>query len=276
MSRRDVAHCMNVELERQGNGNKFVTVNCAVEESKIASRDCGKLLSHDKFIRDHITKNDILVVSMGGNDIALSINPFTICNMLGLICCTTTSCIANCSCGCDIPVACSNPCCCGGSCVGCLSNACAWPYGLGYFIHLFKTKIQDVLARIVDKQLPKVIAVCMIYYPSEDTDGSWADRVLGILGYNKNPSKLQHLISHIFVLATQKIKIPGTTVIGIPLFKVLNGKTFSDYEQRVEPSATGGEKMAQIILSELGPFLSGSYQGSPVVGETSAVVMGDR
>jgi len=52
-------------------------------------------------------------------------------------------------------------------------------------------------------------------------------------------------------LATQKIRIPGTEVIGFPLFEVLDGKTSSDYEQRVEPSTTGGMKMADKLMDTI-------------------------
>ena len=48
----------------------------------------------------------------------------------------------------------------------------------------------------------------------------------------------------IFRHATSRIRIPGTEVVPIPLFEVLDAKDPGDYEQRVEPSATGGKKMA--------------------------------
>lgn len=91
----------------------------------------------------------------------------------------------------------------------------------------------------------------MIYYPCETANGSWADRTLGVLGYDKDPVKLQALIRIVFELATSRIKIPGVHVVGIPLFEVLDGKNVSDYEQRVEPSAAGGEKMAKFILQKV-------------------------
>ena len=140
-SKRDVAHCLNAELLRRRRED-FAAVNCAVEESKVSSRDCGALLPQDCFIRDHISIEDMLIVSVGGNDIALASSPCTITSMLALLCCSSTGCIDRCSMGCDIPLVC-DPFCCGGSGIGCLSNCCACPPGMGYFIHLFKTRIEN-------------------------------------------------------------------------------------------------------------------------------------
>lgn len=249
-SKRDVAYCMNAELIRLNMGSRYAAVNCAVEESKVSSRDGGFLLPQDQFIRDHIRTDDILVVSVGGNDIALAISPCTISSMLALIGCSTTECLIRSHCGSDIPFVC-DPFCCGGSCIGCVSNSCACPLGLGYFIHLFKTRIRNYLSHVLEKQKPKVVAVCMIYYPCETPNGSWADRTLGILGYDRDPAQLQALIRIVFELATSEIKIPGVRIVPIPLFKVLDGKDVTDYEQRVEPSAKGGEKMASFILESV-------------------------
>ncbi len=88
----------------------------------------------------------------------------------------------------------------------------------------------------------------MIYYPDEKSGASWADSSLGCLCYNSCPSKLQAAISTIFRLATARIRIPGTQVVGFPLFRVLNGKTHGDYLQRVEPSVAGGAKMAKALM----------------------------
>ena len=50
-----------------------VAVNCAIEESTLGQRASGRLLPHDVFIRDSLTSRDILVISVGGNDIALRV-----------------------------------------------------------------------------------------------------------------------------------------------------------------------------------------------------------
>jgi len=47
------------------------------------------------------------------------------------------------------------------------------------------------------------------------------------------------------------IQISGCSVIPIPLFHVLDGKTTSDYVARVEPSCTGGRKIAEFLLDAI-------------------------
>jgi hypothetical protein len=246
ISHQDVAYWINFELKRNKFRNTFC-LNCAVEESSIGSRACGKLLVQDRFIRDTIHEDDFLVVSVGGNDIALRPSICTILNILMLLCCTTTDCLADCANGCSIPF---DDYCCGFS-TSCLSNFCAWPPGYGYFISLFGARIQSYIERITAKTKPKVIIVCMIYYPDEEKSASWADPALSALGYDSNPRKLQVLIDKIFRDASQKINIPGTRVVAVPLSKVLNGKFSSDYSARVEPSEQGGHKMAKVILEAI-------------------------
>jgi len=51
-----------------------------------------------------------------------------------------------------------------------------------------------------------------------------------------------------FCPITRNISIPGTQVVPVALYHVLDGKHSRDYVARVEPSATGGSKMAQYIL----------------------------
>ena len=91
----------------------------------------------------------------------------------------------------------------------------------------------------------------MIYYPDETNVPSWASGALGALGYNSNPAKVQLLIRKMFEEATSRIQIPGTQVIPVPLFIPLDGTRSEDYVARVEPSATGGRKMAEYLLDAI-------------------------
>lgn len=244
-SRQDIAYWMNYALCNQSNMH-WKVINCAIEESTVGARSCGRLLPQDIFIRDHIQSNDILVISVGGNDIALHPSLCTILNLISLTYCTTESCLNN-SCGTSLPC---DDCFCG-CCCSCFSNCLAFPCGFGYFIHLFKTRIEKLLNNMTSKTRPKFIFVCMIYYLDETPGNSWAEYALSALQYNQNPKKLQLVISKLFELATKQINIPGTTVVGIPLFQVLNGKDPRDYVERVEPSAIGGKKMGAFLLSEI-------------------------
>ena len=52
---------------------KYLVLNCATDDSAVCEK-MTKLNQSDEFVRDNITENDILVVSIGGNDIALKSN----------------------------------------------------------------------------------------------------------------------------------------------------------------------------------------------------------
>eukprot|EP00940_MAST-03C_sp_MAST-3C-sp2_P000397 g397.t1 len=248
----DIAYWLTRECQQNVNGEDdapiaSAAINAAVEESAVGDRFCGRLLRQDKFVRDHISSKDTLVVSVGGNDIALKMNMCTVCNMLGLICCTPSCLIER---GCATPLPCDECCLCGCG-TGCLSDFCACPPCGGYFAHLFRTRIKAYIERMVSKTKPKNVVVCMIYYPDERATGSWADCALSLLGYNRNPSKLQLLIRKMFEEATRRIDITGTRVIPVALYDALDGKQTGDYVARVEPSETGGEKMAKLIYERI-------------------------
>ena len=240
--RKDVAYYVSKEcVSRKLGASVF---NCAIEESCVGDRSCGRLMRQDRFIADNIGPNDTLVVSVGGNDIALKYTPCTVLNMFWLMCCVPQTCIESTACGCSLP--CDD--CCLGCGPSCLSNFLACPPGAGYFLHLFKTRIEHYLTSLVAKCKPKKVLVCMIYYPDEKQTGSWADTTLGVLGYNSNPAKLQALIRLMFKHATQNIRIPGVEVEAVPLFEAMDGRDTRDYCQRVEPSPKGSAKMAKIIM----------------------------
>jgi len=247
--KRDVTYWLNqLAMERN---LPYQTINTAVEATTLNGRACCSLLAQDKFIKQNIREQDILVVSVGGNDIALMPAPCTICNMIVLQCCTPFSCIEKTKPCCGGPLPCDD-CCCGCGC-GCLSTATAFPACcMGYFYHMFQTRIQTYVKNMTSgNERPKIILISMIYNPDEAETGSWADGTLGLLGYNSNPKKLQLLIRNVFENAVSNIHIEGSTVIPLPLFQVLDGKNTKDYCERVEPSPQGGKKMADQILNLL-------------------------
>jgi hypothetical protein len=220
----DVAFWLNHFL-----GDRTTTINLAVEESMLRERD-HRLLEHDKFIRDNIRAEDILIVSVGANDIALRPTFATIRHMLQLAWLTPR---------------------------GSLEQRTAW--GLGHFTKMFKDQVQGYVSRIVEKQKPRAVIVCMIYYPLEATAShqqSWADLPLRFLGYNGNPGQLQAAIRAMYELATKKIQIEGTKIVPCPLFETMDGKNKDDYVARVEPSTEGGRKMA-LQLKEIVETLIG-------------------
>jgi hypothetical protein len=207
----DVAFWMNHLL-----GEKATCMNTAIEESMLRDRD-DDLLPHDIFIRDNIRPSDVLIVSVGANDVALRPNSSTIRHMLQLAWLTPRS-----------------------------SIKAHTAFSLTYFKELFGTKIQTYVERLTEKTKPRAVVVCMIYFPLESGLGqtSWADTQLRALGYNSYPGQLQAAIRAMFEVATKEIRLQGTQVVPCALHEVLDGKRNEEYTARVELNEEGGRKMA--------------------------------
>ncbi|KAI9033025.1 hypothetical protein DFJ74DRAFT_650472 [Hyaloraphidium curvatum] len=234
-SRPDVAHQLN-DLCAQRKLD-FVAVNCAVEESTLASRS-GGLREQDAFVRDHMGPEDVLVVSVGGNDIALRPSLTTMASMGALMALASDKAIDS------------------GSAVG-----------LGHFVDMFGPQVARYVGAICEKTKPRLVIPCMIYFPHEKPGGSWADTTLSLLQYNSNPSKLQKLIRKVYELGTCSVRVEGSKVAPCPLFEVLDPKPESgDYIARVEPSEDGGRKMAERFLEIIDRECSsgaGTANGAP-------------
>jgi hypothetical protein len=71
--------------ENREHDKKYAAINTAVESTTLNER-CINLRPQDRFLRDKISSEDVLIVSIGGNDIALCPTPCTIAAMAGLIC----------------------------------------------------------------------------------------------------------------------------------------------------------------------------------------------
>ena len=65
-----------------------------------------------------------------------------------------------------------------------------------------------------------------------------------MLGYSKDPKKLQAAIRYMYLNGTCKIHIANTHVIPFPMYMYMDGSDSNDYVARVEPSDSGGEKLA--------------------------------
>lgn len=219
---QDVSYWLNQGCSERLGAGQLCTLMTSIEESTVDDRSDG-LLAQDAFIRDHISEDDFLIVSVGGNDIALRPRLRTAVNMLLL---TRSP---------DVLI------------------SAGYAPGFGYFVDFFHRRVQKYVCQLVAKRKPKKILVCMIYYLDEVAGGSWADHTLKALGYDANPGKLQLIIRTIFEAVKQRgFHIPGVQeVVPFPLFRVLDGKTRADYVQRVEPSVAGGQKMAKAFLDEL-------------------------
>lgn len=239
---QDVCYWLNAGLERERlgsdperSGPSMCAMNTAVEESTLGERLRSGLTPQDQFLRDNLTEDDVLVVNVGGNDIALKPTVWTGLYMAALVYLTCTAMIRDLSCVC----ACFRGC------------HCGFPLGLSYFVNMFRHDTADYIRQLTARRKPKKVIACMLYYLDEKPGGSWADSVLGMLGYDTNPAKLKAVIKRVFELGTSRISVPGVEVVPFPLFTALDGTNSRDYLQRVEPSAEGGRKMAEGLLPEI-------------------------
>ena len=258
-SRCDVAYHINRGLVQRGETG-MACVNGAVEATTLNDRSWGHLLAHDKFVRDNLQDNDVLVVSVGGNDIALAPLLCTCCNIIPLLgcgACCPSRVLDLCSCACPPDVYTMSRgyldggcCCCG--LPGCLTGVLTgFPPGLGYFVDLFGNRVRSYVKRLTAKTKPKLVVLCMIYYLDVRGRGSWADTTLKLLGYNVAPAILQHAIRLVYKFGTSRIRLPGLTILPFPLYDVLDGSDTRDYVDRVEPSVVGGAKIANALLDAI-------------------------
>jgi hypothetical protein len=200
---------------------EYAVINTAVEEATLKEKMI-QLNSSDELIINNITSNDILIISIGGNDIALKADMHTILNLMLLL---------------------SN-----------YENGRSSILGMNYFINLFKGYTTNYINKLITKNIPKLIIICMIYYPLIKNVQSWANTMLDKLQYNTNYERIHNIISDIFKLAISEIKIlkepegENVNIKYLPLYEVLDYNDEKDYVQRVEPSNKGGEKIAKAIV----------------------------
>jgi len=218
---KDVAYWVNKSLIDEKKDADFFCVNASVEESTVEIRQDGNLLPQDQFVQNNIKSNDVLICSVGGNDIALKPTTYTMIN-LALLLLQPTSLIEN-----------------------------NWAIGTGHLYDIWKTQTENYIKSLCLKNKPKIIVICSLYYIDEKSCSSWANNLLSKIGYDSDPEKIQLLISKIYDLATTKIEIEGTTIIPFPLFKILDGKNTKDYVQRVEPSILGGSKIGKALVKKI-------------------------
>ena len=129
VQKQDVCYWLNHEAVRRGRQDLFC-LNTAIEATSLNDRACGRLLRQDLFIRDHITGDDYLIVSVGGNDLALALLLATILNIVPLLCLTPKACIQRGqACPPNTGIDCG---CCGCGLPGCLVAPFGFPPGLAY------------------------------------------------------------------------------------------------------------------------------------------------
>lgn len=201
----DVCYWVNIESARH------CGVNCAVEESTLGERvtndddnNKARLLAQDEIIRDTIRPMDILVISVGANDITLRPDAKTML-IWGSLMLTPTALLSY------------NP-------------------GYVYLVNTLREGIRNYISALTSHVQPRFVIVCGIYYPCL-TGSSWADNVLSYLGYNYNPEWLQTIIKTLFRDAYGGFNY-------LPLHDLLDPDEPEHYVGRVEPSSKGGRLIA--------------------------------
>lgn len=241
----DIAHCLNAAFAQQeqqqqqqqqagGAGgpqpHRFTVINCSVEESTVGVRESGaKLLPQDAFVRDNVSPHDIVLCSLGGNDIALKPTVGTILSIGWLAKISSTVAV---------------------------KTGTAW--GLGHLRSLFGEQYEGYLRALFAKTRPLMLVPSMIYYMDMNAKAeSWANFTLGAIGYNAaaGQAHVQALIDRVyeenFVRRGVQIQQGVKIVAPVPLSLALDGKTTTDYVARVEPSATGGVKIAALYAAHI-------------------------
>jgi hypothetical protein len=209
---RDVCYALNELI-----GPNVVAINCAVEESVLRGR-AQHPLPQDAFVRDNLGEEDTVIVSVGGNDVALKPTIRTIWNVLKAVCLNSEESI---------------------------KSGNGW--GIGYLEHLYRDETQRFVEKLTLLTRPKRVIVCMIYHPDEMSSDSWASMLLRCVQYDSRPSKLQSMIETLYERGTARIVAEGTEVVPCPLFRAMNGKDTRLYVDRVEPSELGGQAIAELL-----------------------------
>lgn len=247
---KDVAYWVNRAIEDDESSlrsARFACLNAAVEESTLSERlasgraacssaascasrqsgtDCQRLrlLPQDCFVQSRLRSDDVLVVSVGGNDIALRPG---FCTVVSILCALAMA-----------------------STFG--TTRSGYALGLGHFVALFGRETAEYVEALVARKRPKLVVVCMLYHLDQNPQAeSWANWILKMLRYNTKPEILKGFIEYCFSNGTKHIAVEGCTVLPVPLFETLDGSRSEDYVARVEPSVSGGEKLGRVLWNAI-------------------------
>jgi len=225
---KDVAYQINKQLIDNNLGDKYVCINTSIEATTLKPRTENLIAPSDEFIKDHITKDDILIISVGGNDVA-----FYMASELNTLFAEPTENINT-----NSPI---------------YKN----------ILKLFKDDLMIYIEKLCNKNKPKYIILNAIYYVCEEyveNPSGWPnDNILNPIGFhgtNKDiiRKKLQELTRLIYINAISKINISNIIIIPVPLFEILDPKSMkdekcTDYDHLVEPTIEGGNKMAKKFVN---------------------------
>ena len=233
----DIAALVNALLEAEA--PHLACVNVAVEESTLAGRGAALQrgapflsLAQDALLARSVEGGDVIVASAGGNDVVLRPALATVAALAAVL-----------ACGSD----------------GAIDAGSA--FGMGTLVALFQGQMEAYLAALTARAKPALCVAVFPYFPCARGAG-WADGALSLMGYSRNPARLQRVMRAAFRLATGAVAVPGVRVLPLALFDALDAEDERDYVARVEPSARGGAKIArQLVDAVLGALGSGGGGG---------------
>lgn len=222
----------SVEASARRCATRTVCINAAVEESTISMRAKGsRLLPQDAFIRDRVTEDDVIIVSVGGNDVALKPTLRTILAMGWL---TRFSFYKN------------------------IVGGSAW--GLDTMCKLCCVDVMGYFRALTSVRPAGLLIPAVIYYPDMNSNApSWANVVLKAIGYNKDPKRVHAVIDRIFLKTQSRLGEKNADewmprvrrCVPVAMSRVLDGRCSEDYVARVEPSVQGGRKLASFFLQKI-------------------------
>jgi hypothetical protein len=232
----DVAYQINQTLIENELNNEYVCINTAIEATKLEERfdmdSKVRLLEQDQFICDNITNDDILIVSVSGNDLALGPTAEIVEDMRKYVKAFEDKNYKE-------------------------QNDLFGETGI--FYGLFVNKMSEYIKKLCSKKNPKKVIICMIYFVSISffknlgSGRHWAKKTIDIFKYTSNPDILKSFI----IKCHELIKINYLINSGInifescPLYEVLNELDNTLYLSGVEPSIIGGKLMAERFVDQI-------------------------
>lgn len=214
-AKKDVTFFLNKELSVY----EMVAINCAVEGSSVGSFDESPPAQH-AVMRDFITERDVVVVSIGANDIALRADELTLLSLVQL------------------------------KAWGTVEALVADPSGVPGFLRLkniFLDGVERYIKGALGDKRPHKVVVCMIYYPDATNPPGWASEFLRLMDYDSNPELFRAIIDALYRESTIHVMTNSEHMSYFAMSQILDGSDPADYESGVEPSVKGGAKLARAL-----------------------------
>lgn len=208
---QDVCYHLNSLLP-----SNYAAINCAIEERAVSDG----ISAHDTFVRNHMQDGDVVIISLGGNDLVLKSSLLT---KLWL-----------------------------GALLYVVPN---W-FGLGLG-HIFKEGIEERLRYICGMRKPSLIIPCSIYYPCMIGKG-WANHFLELTRPERVHALID--ACHEQYTSKITLGDDSIPIRSVALAYVLDPHDSNDYCQQVEPSIQGGRKMAEAFMREIRYFIQNQLQ----------------